>query len=80
MAMSARAVRRTGADEFLVVNPIMCVGHGLCAELAPEWIALDDWGYPMIKPDAVPPKLRDHIERAIDACPTLALQLQRRER
>ena len=38
---------------------------------------LDDWGYPMIRPEAVPPGLRDHIERAIDACPTLALHLRR---
>ena len=31
----------------LRVNPIACEAHGLCAELFPEWIALDDWGYPM---------------------------------
>ena len=30
----------------LRVNPIMCEGHGLCAELLPEWIDLDDWVWP----------------------------------
>ena len=30
------------------VNPIACDAHGLCAELFPERISLDDWGYPMI--------------------------------
>jgi ferredoxin len=63
--------------EHLVVNPIACVGHGLCAELVPEWITLDDWGYPIIDPRPVPAHLRRHIERAIDACPTLALALRR---
>ena len=63
--------------ETLVVDPIACVAHGICAELAPEWITLDDWGYPIIRPGAVPPHLRAHVERAIDACPTLALHLRR---
>jgi ferredoxin len=57
----------------LVVNPITCVGHGLCAELFPEWIELDDWGYPVIDPRPVPPELEAHARRAVAACPTLAL-------
>ena len=37
------------ADERrLRVNPIACDAHGLCAELFPEWISLDDWGYPIV--------------------------------
>jgi ferredoxin len=32
----------------LVLNPITCVAHGMCAELFPERITLDDWGYPII--------------------------------
>jgi len=61
----------------LVVDPIGCKGHGLCAELFPEWVQLDDWGYPMIDPRPVPPELEDHARRAVSACPTLALRLQR---
>ena len=61
----------------LVVNWIMCDAHGLCAELLPEIIRLDDWGYPIIEPGTVPPELEEHARRAIDACPTLALLLQR---
>jgi ferredoxin len=60
----------------LVVNPIMCVGHGLCAELFPEWIHLDDWGYPIIDPRPVPKHYAGHAKRAIAACPTLALMLR----
>ena len=59
------------------VNAIGCVGHGLCAELLPEWIQLDQWGYPIIKADAVPAGLEAHARRAASACPTLALRLER---
>jgi len=72
-APSALGARRP----HLTVNPIACVGHGICAELLPELITLDDWGYPIIDARPVPPHLRDHVKRAIDACPTLALQLRR---
>jgi ferredoxin len=57
------------------VNPIACEGHGLCAELLPEWIRLDDWGYPIVNPGPVPPELEEHARRAASACPTLALLL-----
>lgn len=63
----------------LVVNPITCVGHGLCAELFPEGITLDDWGYPIVKPAPIPAHLEAHARRAVDACPTLALKLAQAE-
>jgi ferredoxin len=59
----------------LRVNPIACQGHGLCAELLPEWVRLDDWGYPIVNPGPVPPELEEHARRAAAACPTLALHL-----
>jgi ferredoxin len=59
----------------LHVNPIACKAHGLCAELLPELIRLDDWGYPIIDEERVPPDLLDLARRAVDACPTLALLL-----
>lgn len=61
----------------IVVNPIACVGHGICAELFPERITLDDWGYPVIDPAPIPPSLEVHARRAVAACPTLALLLRR---
>jgi len=61
----------------LVLDPIACVGHKVCAELFPERIRLDDWGYPIIDPEPVPASLLDHARRAVDACPTLALRLER---
>lgn len=63
----------------LVVNPITCVGHGLCAELFPEWVSLDDWGYPIVDPSPVPAHLEGHARRAVSACPTLALLMSKHE-
>jgi len=60
----------------LRVNPIACEAHGLCAELLPELIRLDDWGYPIIDVPDVPEQLLDLAWRAVDACPTLALLLE----
>lgn len=62
--------------ERMVVNPIMCVAHGLCAELFPERITLDEWGYPIISPRPIPVHLEGHAQRAVAACPTLALVLR----
>jgi ferredoxin len=61
----------------LRVNPITCDAHGLCAELLPEMIALDDWGYPIVEGGPVPAELLEHARRAAEACPTLALLLER---
>jgi ferredoxin len=63
--------------EQVLIDRIKCDGHGMCAELLPEMISLDDWGYPIIKPGPVPPRLLDHAARAVDACPVLALKLAR---
>jgi len=57
----------------LVVNPIMCKAHGLCAELLPEVIRLDPWGYPILRDEPVPDGLRGMAKKAVAACPTLAL-------
>jgi len=61
----------------LRVNPITCEAHGLCAELLPELIFLDDWGYPVVDGRPVPTAVLAHAKRAAAACPTLALVLDR---
>ncbi len=61
----------------LRVNPITCEAHGLCAELLPELIFLDDWGYPVVDGRPVPAAVLAHAKRAAAACPTLALVLDR---
>jgi ferredoxin len=61
----------------LRVNPIACEAHGLCAEPFPERVTLDDWGYPVVDEQLIPPELVAHAERAVNACPTLALLLKK---
>lgn len=59
----------------LRVNPILCQGHGACAELLPERIDLDEWGYPILRDRSIPGGLVPSARRALAACPTLALAL-----
>ncbi len=60
----------------LRVNPITCSGHGVCAELLPELISIDDWGYPVLADEPVPPRLVREARRAVADCPALALTLR----
>jgi ferredoxin len=60
----------------LHVDPIACTGEGICADLFPEWIRLDDWGYPIVNPDAIPRDQLKHARWAADNCPALALKLR----
>jgi ferredoxin len=60
----------------LGVDPIACESHGLCAELLPELIGLDDWGHPVLADCDVPLDLEWLATRAVRACPTLALRIE----
>jgi ferredoxin len=62
----------------LRIDPIACDGRGLCAEILPELIALDDWGYPVIRGDDVPEDLLEEAREAVRLCPRLALRLEAR--
>ena len=61
----------------LRVNPIACQAHGMCAELLPERVTLDQWGYPIIDERPVDGALLENAHRAAAACPTFALLLER---
>ena len=58
------------------VDIIVCDGRGVCAELLPERISLDDWGYPIIDPTPLDGNLVAHARRTVNACPVLALRLE----
>jgi ferredoxin len=68
-------MRTTTAQTRIVIDWTACDGRGLCAELLPELVRRDEWGFPLIPDPTVPLSLRDHAERAIAACPRLALRL-----
>ncbi len=66
----------------LRVNPTTCRGNGICAQIAPELISLDKWGYPILGSlDSSNPRnvtLADDADvnaarKAATRCPQLAL-------
>lgn len=63
--------------ERLRLNPIACEAHGMCAEVLPEMISLDEWGYPILDERPIPGELAELARRAAQACPTFALLIQR---
>jgi ferredoxin len=52
-----------------------CSGRGLCADLLPELVEMDEWGFPILHAGTVDPDLLPLARRAVRSCPTLALRL-----
>ncbi len=63
-------------DVRLRVDWIRCDGYGLCGDLAPDLIALDEWRYPILRAGAVDASLVNDARRAVDCCPMKALFLE----
>ena len=64
-------------ERRLRVNPILCNGFGYCAEIVPELISLDDWGFPIVRQDSIPNEDLLHLaRRAVATCPQVALLLE----
>ncbi len=59
----------------LLVDPIACDGRALCAEMLPELITLDDWGFPVISDGPLPRRLLGDVRVTVHACPKLALKI-----
>ncbi len=71
--------RRTGGF-VLRVDPILCDGFGHCAELAPDLVHMDEWGYPILTRDPVPLANVAALESAryaVRGCPRQALRIER---
>jgi ferredoxin len=65
-------------SQHLRVNPILCDAYGSCAELLPELIRVDEWGYPIVDDEPIPPGLTRQARRAVALCPRLALAIETR--
>ena len=70
-------MKRARAPLALTVDIVACDGRGICAEVVPERVTLDDWGYPMIDATPLTDDLEPAARRAVNLCPKLALRLQR---
>jgi ferredoxin len=64
------------AELRLRVDWIRCDGFGLCGDLIPDVISLDDWRYPVLPDGPIDPSLRSDVQRAVDCCPERALFLE----
>ncbi|HXZ62042.1 MAG TPA: ferredoxin [Acidimicrobiales bacterium] len=62
----------------LVVDPVACDGRGVCAEVFPERIECDRWGYPIVDEADITPAIEEHALRAVRSCPRQALHLVER--
>jgi ferredoxin len=58
------------------VDPVACDAYGYCAELLPERITLDEWGYPVVDGTPVAGDQVALALRAVAECPRRALRLE----
>jgi ferredoxin len=62
----------------IAIDPALCDGYGYCAELLPEAIDLDEWGYPMVDGRPLAKDLVSQAKRAARDCPRRAITLTHR--
>lgn len=59
----------------LVVDWQACKGRGVCHEVLPELVDLDEWGYPIVR-GPITDDLSSRAKEAVRLCPQLALRLE----
>ena len=59
----------------VAVDSKRCMGHAVCALMAPELMDLDDLGYNITGTRDVPPGQAEDARRAAGACPESAIAL-----
>jgi ferredoxin len=60
----------------VTIDPVACEAYGYCAELLPEAISLDEWGYPIVNDRLLPAELMDLAKRAVRDCPKRAITVR----
>ena len=60
----------------IIIDPVACAAYGYCAEILPEAISLDEWGYPIIDDRPLPAELMALAKRAVRDCPKRAITLR----
>ena len=68
------------SDLRITIDPVACDAYGYCAELLPEFISLDEWGYPIVEDRSVPTHLNALVRRAVRDCPTRAISVRQKRR
>lgn len=67
---------RTAVALRVRVDPVACEAYGYCAELLPERVTLDEWGYPVVDRAPVGADLVELATRAAAECPRRAFLLE----
>ena len=62
----------------LTIDPVACDAYGYCAELLPELVGLDEWGYPVVDGEPIPAELVARAEEAVRHCPRRAIRVRTR--
>jgi ferredoxin len=63
----------------ITIDPVACDAYGYCAELLPEAIVLDEWGYPKVDGRPLPRELVAQAQRAARDCPKRAITLREKK-
>ncbi|OGO53628.1 MAG: hypothetical protein A2V85_00400 [Chloroflexi bacterium RBG_16_72_14] len=63
-------------ERRLRVDWVRCDGYGLCGDMLPELIDLDEWRFPILRAGPVDRDLLHDAQRAADCCPMKALILE----
>ena len=74
--MTGPASVRTRVHLRVRVDPVACDAYGFCAELLPERVTLDEWGYPVVDGAPLDRALVDLATRAAAECPRRAFHLE----
>jgi ferredoxin len=72
---STTRTRPARAAKSLEIDWTRCDGHGLCAQLLPDRIGMDEWGFPIVRATDVRSDEKQ-VRRAVAACPALALRIE----
>jgi ferredoxin len=57
------------------VDPAACDGFGYCAEILPDLLSLDEWGFPVVDRADIPEDLVRAATKAVRLCPRRALRV-----
>jgi ferredoxin len=63
----------------ITIDPVACDAYGFCAELLPEAVTLDEWGYPITDGRPLPSELVALAKRAARDCPKRAIALREKK-
>lgn len=55
------------------IIPTRCTSQRKCFRLVPEWFREDEYGFPWVKANEVPPEFEEAVRKAAYACPTKAI-------